>query len=225
MLPVGGAISDKPIETLRSTAKYKRKTLFLIQGIILKCLYDIMIFIYDIIFRSKTQDLTHFFRYPILSDSYNWIKTGCPSLFLITEIITARDDSESNNDIANNQLSLFFIELTALSFFFLTCISFTHLASKTSNALYMYITRNNTCLTVLIYCISLTFVLVCAFIRTITRINQKPSPTADDAVGCTRRINTSVDEMTCAVCRERPPFGENGSDHRRGAQKGSKLCP
>lgn len=57
----------------------------------------------DVIFRTNIQDLTHFdFRYPILSDSDNWNKTRCLTLFLITEIITARDDSESNNGLGIN---------------------------------------------------------------------------------------------------------------------------
>lgn len=57
----------------------------------------------DIILRTNIQDLTHFdFRYPVLSDSYNWNKTRCPTLFLIKYIITTRDDSESNNILGNN---------------------------------------------------------------------------------------------------------------------------
>lgn len=40
-----------------------------------------------------------------------------------------------------------------------------------------------------------------------------------------REIMYDVVTGACAVGIAFPPFGKNGSDHRRGAEKGRELCP
>lgn len=79
-----------------------------------------------------------------------------------------------------------------------------------------------------IYYISLThvFVFISIFMLTIKKLNHPP---LQEVALCAAQVEREIisDEVTgaCAVDIACPPFGKNGSDHRRGAEKGRELCP